>query len=115
MTFGQRLKALRTEKCLTQLELAHKVNLSKANISKYESDNIEPNLDTLNLFSELFDVSLDFLLGKSAITKQEMNLQSDTELMKKQKLLLESARQLTKEEMEKVMEYVDLIKKARTP
>lgn len=68
MTFGERLRALRRgekgEK-MTQTQLGERVNLSKANISKYEAGGLEPNLFTLKKFSEIFDVSSDYLLGLS--------------------------------------------------
>lgn len=66
MNFSSRLKDLRLSKGLTQMELAEKINLSKANVSKYESGVIEPNLETLNLIAELFDVSLDYLFGNTS-------------------------------------------------
>ena len=59
MSFGKRLKNLRIEKNLTQQQLAEKLNVSKANISKYESDIIEPNINLINQISKLFDVSSD--------------------------------------------------------
>jgi transcriptional regulator with XRE-family HTH domain len=67
MNFSERLKELRVEKNLTQEELGEKLNLTKANISKYETGRIEPNLETLNYLSEFFDVSIDFLLGRTNI------------------------------------------------
>jgi len=63
MTFGNRLKDLRKSKGMTQMELGEKINLSQANISKYESDSLEPNIETLSLLSSLLDVSADYLLG----------------------------------------------------
>jgi len=63
MTFGSKLKEIRNEHNLTQLQLAEKLNLSKANISKYEANSIEPNLETLTMISKLFNVSLDYLIG----------------------------------------------------
>lgn len=67
MTFGQRLKLLREETGMTQKDLGDKINVSKANISKYESGNIEANFDTLEKLSNLFDVSFDYLLGRTEI------------------------------------------------
>ena len=64
MTFGQKLKSLRQNANMTQLELAETLRLSKANISKYESDTIQPNFETLSAISSLFDVTVDYLLGK---------------------------------------------------
>ena len=69
MSFGKRLKNLRIEKNLTQQQLAEKLNVSKANISKYESDIIEPNIYLINQISKLFDVSSDYLLGITIIKK----------------------------------------------
>lgn len=70
MDFGTRLKLLRTTKGLTQLALAQKINLSKANVSKYEANIIEPNFETLLLLSETFEVSVDFLLGRRTIVPE---------------------------------------------
>lgn len=63
MTFGKRLRQLRNEFNLTQTQLAEKISLSKANVSKYEADSVEPNLQTLRLLSKFFGVSIDYLLG----------------------------------------------------
>lgn len=71
MTFGQKLKYLRTEKNLTQTQLANLLKLSKANISKYESDSVEPNLETLTMISKIFDVSLDYLLSMDSTKKSD--------------------------------------------
>lgn len=65
MTFGAKLRALRQEHELTQDQLAKKLDTSKSNISKYESDSIEPNMRTLVLIATYFNVSIDYLLGNS--------------------------------------------------
>lgn len=68
--FGKRLKQLRLENHLKQEELAQKIHSSKANISRYESNSVEPSLKTLNELAELFDVSVDYLLGRTIVKKQ---------------------------------------------
>lgn len=65
MTFGTKLKALRLEHELTQSQLAKKLDTSKSNISKYESDTIEPSMKTLVMISKYFNVSTDYLLGNT--------------------------------------------------
>ena len=62
MSFGSKLRELRTAAGMTQEQLAKKINLSKANVSKYEAGIVEPNLDTLTAISVLFNVSTDYLL-----------------------------------------------------
>lgn len=100
MTFGQRLKELRIKSGLTQEELGKKIKLSKSNISKYESGDVEPNMQTLIEISRLFKCSTDFLLGATDDLDQkvkENELNFDIE-----KLSVES-----KEELQK---YVHLLK-----
>lgn len=63
MAFGVKLKELRTEKKLTQLQMANILETSKSNISKYEAGNVEPSFDTLLKISKFFNVSVDYLLG----------------------------------------------------
>lgn len=67
MTLGYKIKLLRKENGLTQLELGDKLGLSKANISKYESNVHEPSIETLNKLSDIFNVSVDYLLGRTNI------------------------------------------------
>lgn len=63
-TFGQRLAALRKEKGLTQNDIADKVGITAQAVSKWENDQASPDIDILIKLSEIFDISLDELLGK---------------------------------------------------
>lgn len=63
MNFGAKLKELRNEKNLTQLQMAEILETSKSNISKYEAGSVEPNLDTLLKIGNFFNVSVDYMLG----------------------------------------------------
>lgn len=65
MDFGEKIKKLREEKGFTQKQMAEILGISKSNISKYEANSVEPNIGTLRSYSSFFDVSLDYLLGKS--------------------------------------------------
>ncbi len=69
MSFGEILKKLRQEKNLTQEELAVKINSSRSNIANYENNNNMPSVEILDRLSEIFDVSVDYLLGKSETIK----------------------------------------------
>lgn len=105
MSFGSKLKALRLEHNMTQAELAKKINLSKANVSKYEADLVEPNLDTLAMISGLFDVSINYLLGLSDNQPIPEKIQS----------LISSYSDLNEDEIKKVIEYIDFLKTKRNP
>lgn len=61
--FGQKLKELRNEKNLTQLQLAEIFNVSKTTICQWETCKQEPDFDKLTAISKFFEVSTDYLLG----------------------------------------------------
>jgi transcriptional regulator with XRE-family HTH domain len=65
MTVGKRIKELRKEKGLTQQNLAELLKITKGSICKYEKGIHEPNIDTLNLLTQIFSCSMDYLLGKT--------------------------------------------------
>ena len=54
---------LRTEKGLSQNELAEKVYVTRQAVSRWENGETIPNTETLKLLSEFFDVSINTLLG----------------------------------------------------
>ena len=65
------LKMLRKEKKLTQTELAQKTGIDQALISKFESGERVPNVEKLQILTEYYDVSVDFVLGRT--NKIEVN------------------------------------------
>lgn len=68
MSFGERIKKLRTERQWTQEYVCEKLNISSGALSRYETDMYEPkSLDLIKDFANLFEVSTDYLLGKSDI------------------------------------------------
>ncbi len=64
MTFGQRLKAYRKEKGLSQDKLASIMYVTRQSVSQWENDKTMPSVDLLLKLSEVFGVSVDVLLGK---------------------------------------------------
>lgn len=69
--FGDRLKELREEKEMTQEELGKLLNVSRQTISGYEAGAIEPSISNLIKLANIFNISLDYLLGR---TKERYNL-----------------------------------------
>ncbi len=70
-TFGQRLARLRKEKGLTQEDVASQITISPQAVSKWENDNSEPDLDTLNKLADIFNCSVDELLGREKSEQAE--------------------------------------------
>lgn len=64
-SFGDRLKNLREKKGLSQQELAKRFNLSQSTIAYYENDKKQPNQNTLQRLADFFEVSVDYLLGRT--------------------------------------------------
>ena len=62
---GRRIKELRTENGLTQQELAKILNVSSMSISFYENEQRKPDSEFITACSRFFDVSTDYLLGKT--------------------------------------------------
>lgn len=62
MTFGEKLKGLRKEKGYSQEEMAGLLEVSRQAVSKWESDRGIPEIDKLLQISNMFGVTLDYLL-----------------------------------------------------
>ena len=63
MTF--KLKELRKQKRISQLKLALDLNMNQNTISRYENMERQADYETLVKFADYFDVSLDYLLGRT--------------------------------------------------
>lgn len=61
----KRLRLLREESGLTQKALAERLGVSQQSINKYENHNIEPDIASLIAMADCFDVSVDYLIGRS--------------------------------------------------
>lgn len=66
-----RIKQLREENNWTQLELSKKMNCAMSSIAMYENETRKPSMEVLIKLSEIFDCSIDYILGKSDIRNPE--------------------------------------------
>lgn len=62
-TLGQKLKKARTEKGLTQKDVEEIIKIPQANLSNYERGRNEPDIETLGLLIDLYEVSADWILS----------------------------------------------------
>lgn len=76
-TLGKRIAALRKAKGLTQEQLAEKVGVSAQAVSKWENDVSCPDITLLPLLADLFDVSVDELLGVKPVEPHVIILDKD--------------------------------------
>ena len=63
--FKDRLKLLRENKKISSKELADALNVDVATISNYESGRRNPKNETLLQLADFFNVSIDYLLGRT--------------------------------------------------
>ena len=73
------LKEIRVKRNLTQQQVADQIGCSSVVYSRYENGARQPSIETLLLLADLFDVTVDFLLGRqkildSSLSKYEIDL-----------------------------------------
>ncbi len=73
---GQRLRSLRKAKKMKQIDLAAYLNVAKSSISMYENDKNQPDNATLIMLGDLFNVSVDYLLGRTDVPHMLQNLKN---------------------------------------
>lgn len=62
---SKKLRWLRSKKGITQKSLARYLHCSPSSVSNYENDVYTPGLDTLVMLADFYEVSVDYLLGRS--------------------------------------------------
>ncbi len=66
-TFGNRLRLLREEKGMKQKEIGGLLGVKESSVGKYENEQRTPPPKSINKLADFFQVSSDFLLGRSDI------------------------------------------------
>lgn len=72
--FAERLKTLRSEKKITQEELAKAISVTKGAVAMWETEKRTPDLEMIKKISDYFEVSLDWLVGNSDIQQNPNEL-----------------------------------------
>jgi transcriptional regulator with XRE-family HTH domain len=102
------IKTLRAEKGISQASLANILGLSQQAIAKWETGNSEPDSDMLDKLASFFNVSVDYLLGR---TNERTSNKTSTDLPDDVQVLMRSVTKLTykqKEIIKKlVQEFID--------
>lgn len=103
MNFSNRLRLLRKCADLTQKELGDKIGVSQRVLAYYENENRFPDENTLKKIADLFDVSIDYLLGR---TDNKHEIISDNERIKN---LVERINELDEKTQSKVFKMIDTL------
>jgi transcriptional regulator with XRE-family HTH domain len=122
-TLGKRLKKLRAEKGITQKELAAIIKVPRDTVANWEVSRGTPNIETISDIASYFDVSTDYLLGRtddpSPIDDNRQHVNDDDaleyleELHKRpeMKALFQVGRKATKEDIETAITIIEALKK----
>ena len=98
--FANILKTLRTDKHLSQQELATRLGISKSAVSMYE----QGRRDILNKIADIFQVDADYLLGRSSLSHEPEPVTIAAHL---------DTSDLTQAELDDVEKYIQFIRSKR--
>ncbi|WP_145047906.1 helix-turn-helix domain-containing protein [Paenibacillus xylanexedens] len=119
-TFGQKLRAIRTENNLTQKDLAKIFKVSESAIGMYERDEREPSFRFTNDVADRFGVTADYLLGRTdnsdlTLSKEFSNgakeflkaieLSDDEAVSKLKKMLRHEGNELSDDAIKEIISY----------
>jgi transcriptional regulator with XRE-family HTH domain len=115
MNIGNRIAFLRDQRGLTQEELSSSLGISRAALSHYEKNRREPDTETLGKIADLFQVSLDYLVGRTSQSTTTLDADvrqftdelelADDELLERFALTIDG-RKLTAEEARRFIAFV---------
>lgn len=69
--FASIIKSLRIERGITQEQLAALLKVSRSTIGMYETGSREPDFETLEAIADIFNVDMDYLMGRSTVERRE--------------------------------------------
>lgn len=118
--FINRLKSIMSERKITQSELSKRTGIRQSSISDWLNGRYEPKQDKIYLIAQALGVSPSWLLGYDETTSnQTKGYYVDPEAAEfaeylrtrpEARLLFSASRGISKEDMEKAVEYIELLK-----
>lgn len=124
MSFGERLRQLRTLRNLSQDDLSVQINqtfhtkINKFTISRLENGIQKPTVELLRVFSEYFGVSLDYICGggESGVDTEYdeiMTIRQEIRENPNMKILFSLSKKAPKSDVEEAIRLLCVLKKAR--
>lgn len=115
MSYGDRIAELREQRGWTQEYLAASLKITRAALSHYEKNRRKPDFETLTQLADLFQVSVDYLIGRTQIPTNSLDNEvqqfvddlelSDNEILDKFSLMVDG-RKLTEDETKRFIAFV---------
>ena len=111
--FQERLKALRQKKDIMQKDVALALNISRQVYNNYELGKREPDFETISRLADFFEVTTDYLLGKSDVPNHTpLNIPESLQ-GSKAGFHRSEFEELTQDEVDKLALIADWLKSAR--
>ncbi|HZG85146.1 helix-turn-helix transcriptional regulator [Paenibacillus sp.] len=104
--YGQRLKTLRQLHKMTMSQVAGKIGVSKSSYAGYEQNYRHPPMDKLLLLSELFQVSVDYILCRTEDLSASRHTTNAKELLKTKDLHWDGV-PLSETDLEAIFQMLD--------
>lgn len=101
---GKRIKKLRENKKLNQLEFSKILNISNTTLSQYEAGNRTPSDEIKEKVADYFNVSVDYLLGRT----QKYNFEDEDS--KNEKFYNFDVSNLPQEAIKQIEDYIEFVK-----
>lgn len=108
-SFGQKLLTLRKQQKICQKAFASYLHVSISTISNYENDVHEPDLPTLVKIADYFNVSVDYLLGRTDYTYPFSDLETQKIDTYSCSSILNTALQLTPASQTDLVNYLAML------
>jgi len=112
MKFGHIIRKLREEKNLSQIELSKKLNITSQSLSQYELNKRVPDIDMINRLADFFNVSIDYLLGRTYTKHSSISLSTKEDLTehKTSNEIFKEIDKLSPESQEELKKLIELYK-----
>lgn len=96
--FPNIFKQLRLRDHLSQQELADKLGIAKSTVSMYENGRREPDLETLEQIADLFNVDMDYLVGRKKTSNEYTFVAATTSYDDVEALIARNGKEMSKEQ-----------------
>lgn len=106
MSFGHKLRDLRKQSNLSQIELAKALNITNQTLSHYELNKRIPDLNMISKMADYFDISVDYLLGR--VDQNEIYVSENLTQYNHEDFT--NIKNLSDENQKKILDYIRMIK-----
>lgn len=113
--FARILKNLREERGLSQQGLADALNVKRSTIGNYEQGTRSPDMETLELIADFFNVDMDYLYGKTGIRNKYRHLEDRIMTTKTASYIPETiaahfeGKEFSEEDLSDIARFIDFV------